>query len=175
MDKTDYTLLPFLDVITAAKLFLFFAALILLTAVIRKIVFKRSLSLHKAHASIAFSLVTASLANMLFTTFLYWYWALPLSIAISVIYAFTTAGDVKDANSEERIGVWGLNEDIRRVRGEIFNDMTVEEQIAYRGKVKETRFSKTLFIIISLAAAAVIVLLFNALDIGYLFSPVPIE
>lgn len=174
MNNTDYTLLPFFNVITAAKLFCFFAVLIIITAAVRKIVYKRSLTLHRASASIVFSLITASFANILFTTFLYWYWALPLCLAISVIYAFTTAGDVKDANSEERIGVWGLNEDIRRIRGEIFNDMPIEEQIAYSKKVKETSFSKTAFIIITLAVAAIAVFLFKVLGLGYLFFPVPV-
>ena len=125
--ESKYTMLPFYDVITSAKFFALFALLILITAIVRKIVYSRSLTLHRAKTSIVFGFISVSFINCLFTSFLYWYWALPLCIALGAVYAFSVSGEVRDSNTEERTGVWGLNPDIRRIRGELFNDMSPEE------------------------------------------------
>lgn len=175
MDQTEYTILPFFEVLTAAKLFTFFAILVIVAAFIRFIVFKNALTLRKAPTSIIFAYITASIANVLLTTFLYWYWALPLCLVISLIYAYATAAEVRDANAEERMGVWGLNKDIRRIRGELFNDMSQQEQIAYRNKVRETKFSKLVFIAVTMAVALIAIFIFYIADLNYLFFPIPIE
>jgi hypothetical protein len=89
--------------------------------------------------------------------------------------AFSVSGKVRDSNSEERTGVWGLNANIRRIRGELFNDMTPEEQVAYRETVKETKFYSPLFVALSLVAPVIAVVIYKLLDLGYLFTPVLIQ
>lgn len=173
--ESKYTLLPFLDVITAAKLFALFGLCIIAVAIVRAIVFKRALTLHRAKTEIVFGFISVSFINCLFTTFLYWQWAAGLSIVLGIVYAFSVSGKVRDSNSEERTGVWGLNADIRRIRGELFNDMTPEEQIAYRETVKETKFISPLFVVLSLVPPVLAVAVYRILDLGYLFAPVLIS
>lgn len=163
--------LPFESPITAAKIFLTVGILLIAYIIVRAVVFSRSLTLHRAPAAVAFAYIAASLANILICIFFHWQAALPLCLLISVIFMFTTAGEVRDANSEERAGVWGLNRDIRRIRGELFNDMTPEEQVEYRNSVKEYRFNRWLFIALTLLAAAVFVAVCYFSGIGYRFDP----
>ncbi|MBQ8605369.1 MAG: hypothetical protein IJ408_01410 [Clostridia bacterium] len=170
--ESDYTLFPFMEVDTTSKLVIFSFLIFLLIIAVRMIVFSRSLTLHRAKTTIVFAYLATAAASVIFCSFLYWYWALPLSLLISVIYAFTTARDVHEANSEERIGVWGLNKEIRRIRGELFNDMTVEEQLEYAKTVKEVNFSKSVFIIITMLVPIAVIGIFWLLDIGYIFFPV---
>ena len=169
---SDYTLLPFLKTATTAKLVIATFLIFVCVVAIRKNVFGTSLTLHKAPATIFFAYITAGCANIILTTFMYWYWALPICLGISLIFAFTTERDVKAAISEERIGKWGLNKEIRRIRGELFNEMSIEQQIEYREKIKDVRFSKLLFTTVTMAVPVIAILVFWALDIGYLFYPV---
>ena len=80
--------------------------------------------------------------------------------------------EVKEGNSEERIGVWGLNKEIRAVRGEIFNDMSKEEQIEYTKKVKEFRFLWPLFIFVCVAIPLGVACLWKFMGLGFLWAPV---
>lgn len=173
--QSDYTMLPFYDGLLSAKLLLCFAALIIIITIIKTIIYRKSISIRQAPAAITFAYITAPLINMMFCTFLYWQWALALSAVISVIFAFTTAGEVKDANSDERMGIRGLNKDIRRIRGELFNDMSIEKQLEYRESVKPVRFSKILFIAITLIIPVLFIFVLQGLDIGYLLKPVLIN
>lgn len=173
--EVKYTLLPFYDFKIATILFGIMAVLLFVLVFVRRIVYKRSMTLHKASTSVVFAYIEACLCNLLMFTFLYWYWALPVSAVISLIHVMTVRADVKDANSEERIGVWGLNKEIRRIRGEIFNDLTVEEQIEYSKTVKEYKFGAlqiSLFFAITLAIPLIFTLVCYLLDIGYLYAPV---
>ena len=172
LDGESYGILPFSNTLTAAKIFFAIGGLIILYLIVRAVLYSRSLTLHRAPTSVACAYICASLVNMMLCVLFYWYWALPLCTVISLIFMFTSAGDVKDANSEERTGVWGLNRDIRRIRGELFNDMTPEEQIEYRNSVKEYRFNRPLFVIVTLLIPALFVLACYTSGLGYLFFPV---
>lgn len=172
-EAVKYTLLPFLSPLLATRLFLVFGVLGLLIAAVRAVVFRRSLRLHRAPAAVAFSVASAAVINVTVCTVFYWYWALPVCVAVAAIYAFTVAGEVKEANAEERIGVWGLNREIRRIRGELFNDMSIEEQLEYSRGMKEFVFRPVLFVIAALAAPGIFILVCHLLPVGYLFFPVP--
>ena len=165
--------MPFLNIDISVKLFIASFLIFVFLLTVKTIVYKRSLSLHRAHASIFSAYVICSSANVIFTTFLYWYWALSLCFVFSVIYAFSTAREVAESNSEERMGIYGLNKEIRRIRGEIFNDMSIEEQIAFRKTVKETAFSRVLFIIVTMLLPAAVIGIYYLLNIGYQFYPAP--
>lgn len=161
--------LPFEDPLTAAKLFLAVLVLLLIYAVIRAVISSRSMTIRRAHFAVACSFIANSLANIFVCTFLFWYLALPLCIVITVIYMLATANEVHEANSEERSGVWGLNRDIRRVRSEIFSDMTQEEQIEYRKNVREFNFNKPLYMLISMTVPLLFILICTFFDTGYKF------
>ncbi len=170
--KSDYTLLPFYNPITAAKFCAVISITLLIFTVLKAIIRQKSMTLRRAPFSVWSSAVTAALLNTVLCTFLYWQWALIVGVAITLAYAFYVSGEVKVSNSEERLGVWGLNKDIRRIRGEIFNDMTLEEQAQYRKNVKEFKFNPIIFFIAVMIAPLIFMGVCNMLDIGYLFTPV---
>lgn len=171
----DYTLLPFYYPLTTAKLLFISFALLMTVLIIKTIIYKTSLTLHRAPTAILFGYIQTCIINVMLCTFLYWYIALPICLVMSCVFAFTTSGEVKDANTEERIGVWGLNRDIKQIRGELFNDMSIEEQLEYSKTVRQTKFSPILFVIITMLAALVFILTCHFLDIGYLFRPVLVQ
>ena len=107
--------------------------------------------------------------------FFYWYIALPVSVAIALAFMSAVSHEVHEGNSEERIGVWGLNKDIRSVRGDIFNDMSIEDQLAYTKNVKEYKFHPIRFVITAVAIPLVIVTVFYFADIGFLWFPVDLK
>lgn len=160
-------LLPFEDPLTAAKLFFAVFALLLIYVITRAVIASRSMTIHRAQFAVVCSCIANSLANIFVSTFLFWYIALPLCMVITLIYMFATANEVYEANAEERSGVWGLNRDIRRVRSEIFNDMTQEEQIEYRKSVREFRFNKPLYMLISMAVPVLFILICAFSGAGY--------
>lgn len=174
-DEIKYTMLPFLSAAVATKLFMAFLIAGAALVVLRGIIYSRSLTFHRAPAGVAFSYAGAVIIGGALSTVFYWYWALPVSAAVAAGVAFAAAADVREANSEERTGVWGLNKDIRRIRGEMFNDMTPEEQVEYAKSVKEYKFSRVLFVAAVLAAVAAFWLICYVSGTGYLFFPVPVE
>lgn len=173
--EIKYTALPFLSARVATTLFMAFliAGAVLIT--VRAIVYAKSMTLHRAPTSVAFSYAGTLLVCGAVSAVFYWYWALPVCALVATAVAFSTAADVRDANSEERTGVWGLSKDIRRVRGELFNDMPPEEQIAYAKSVKEYRFSRVMFIAVVLVTVVAFWFVCKAAGLGYLFFPVPVE
>lgn len=176
--KSEYTLLPFYNPLTAAKFCAVFSLLIIIFTIIRTFIYKKSMTLRRAPTAVWTSFISASLIGMLMCCFLYWNWALPIDAVIALVYIFYVSGEVKEANSEERIGVWGLNKDIRRVRGEIFNDMSIDEQKQYSEKVKSFDFNlihKILFFIGVIAISVIFIFICYFLDTGYLFKSVLIK
>ena len=174
-EEIKYTALPFLSARVATMLFMAFLIAGAVLIIVRAIVYSKSMTLHRAPTSVAFSYAGTLLVCGAVSAVFYWYWALPVCAAVAVAVAFSTAADVREANSEERTGVWGLSKDIRRVRGEIFNDMTPDEQVKYAGSVKEYRFSRVLFMAVVLVAVVAFWFILKISGAGYLFFPVPIE
>lgn len=163
-------ILPFDNALIAAKIFFTVLALLIVYTIVRAVVYSRSLTLHKAPAAVVCAFIGASLANILICIFFNWTFALLLCIVITVIFMLTARSEINDANSEERMGIWGLNKDIRRIRSELFNDMTVEEQLEYRKKVKEYKFNMPLFFAAAIAVPILFVAACCVLDIGYNFT-----
>ncbi len=168
------TLLPFQNAITAAKIFGVLVVLIIATYFIRAIVYKRALNLKRAPTAEVFYLLLATLFNTALYTFFYWQWALPVSVVISLVFMSSTSHEVKEGNNELRMGVWGLNKDIRTVRAEIFADLSPEKQVEYRENVKEYNFVKWRFLAFAILIPVVLVFVWHFLNIGYLFFPVAI-
>ncbi len=174
-DVSDKTILPFLNALTAAKIFGIIVLIAVLLYVVRAIVYKRALGLRRGPTAMMFYGAIAITFNTALYTFFYWNWALPVSVVITLVFMSATWHEVKEGNSEERVGVWGLNKDIRTVRGEIFNDMSKDEQIEYTKNVKEFKFYWPLFILVCVLAPLVIAALWKITGLGFLWAPVVIK
>lgn len=166
------TILPFLNALTAAKIFGIIVAIAILVYIIRAIVSRRALGLRRGPTAMVFYGIIAITFNTALYTFFYWQWALPVSVVITLVFMSATWHEIKEGNSEERIGVWGLNKDIRAVRGEIFNDMSKDEQIEYTKNVKEFKFYWPLFILVCVGTPVLIAFLWQICGLGFLWSPV---
>lgn len=171
---TEKTLLPFLNAIFAAELFGTLVLIIIAVYIVRKFVYKHSLTFRRAPTAEVFYTIIAVLMNCVVYMFFYWYWALPVNIALSFAFMKAIEMEVKEGNEDERIGVWGLNNDIRIVRGEIFNDMSIEEQLEYTSKVKEYKFSRIRFFAICIGVPLLLMAVFTVFDCGYLWFPIDV-
>lgn len=171
----DKTLLPFESAITAAKIFGILTVAIIITYFVRAIVYKRALNLKRAPTGEVFYTVIAILFNTALYTFFYWQWALPVSVAISLVFMSATSHEVKEGNTELREGIWGLNKNIRSVRAEIFADLSKDEQLKYKSTVKEYKFLRVRFLAIAILVPILIVVAWHFLNIGYLFFPIDIK
>lgn len=171
---TEMTLLPFFNAVTAAKIFGVLIASVILVYIVRAFVYKKSLTFRRAPTAEVFYTIIASLMNCVVYMFFYWYIAVFVSLAVSLAFMKAIQMEVKEANEDERIGVWGLNEDIRTIRGELFNDMSIEEQLEYRNNVKEYKFRWYRFLLITVGFALLLMSVFYFLDMGYLWFPVKV-
>ncbi len=168
----DKTILPFISALTAAKIFGVIAGCIVIIYIVRAIVYKRAMNLRRGPTALTFNLILAILFSAAVYTFFYWQWAVVVSVVISLIFMSATSHEVKEGNSDERVGVYGLNKDIRTVRGEIFNDMTIEKQLEYTSRAKEYKFFPIVFIIIAVAVPLLFTVIWHFCNIGYLYFPI---
>ncbi len=171
-EPSSTTILPFLSALTAAKVFGTIVLIAVLVYIVRAVVNRRALSFRRGPTAMVFNGIIAITFNTALYTFFYWKWALAVSFVISLVFMSATMHEVKEGNSEERIGVWGLNKDIRTVRGEIFNDMSKEEQLEYTKNVKEFKFYWPLFILVCVATPLVIAWIWEIAGLGFLWVPV---
>ena len=169
---SNTTILPFMSALTAAKIFGIIVLIAVLIYIVRAVVSRRAMTLRRGPTAMVFNGIIAITFNTALYTFFYWQWALPVSFVITLVFMSATWHDVKEGNSEERIGVWGLNKEIRTVRGEIFNDMSKDEQIEYTKKVKEFKFYWPVFILVCVAAPLFIAYLWQLFGLGFLWTPV---
>ncbi len=84
----------------------------------------------------------ALFVNTAMFTLFFWYAALPIGLFISTVCIVSARGVQKNALVDEKNGKWGLDPDLRQVRGEMFSDLSPEEQIR-RKKEVERVFRKT--------------------------------
>ena len=126
------TIIPFMSGLNAAKVFTVLVLLILITYIVRKYVYKHSLTFRRGPTAMVFYFIIASLMCTVLYVFFYWYIALPISVVVALAFMSAVSHEVHEGNIDERVGVWGLNKDIRTVRAELFNDMPIEEQAIVR-------------------------------------------
>ncbi len=174
-NKLEKTIIPFMSGLNAAKVFTVLVLLIVLTYIVRKYVYKHSLTFRRGPTAVVFYLIIASLMCTVLYVFFYWYIAFLLSVAIALAFMSAVSHEVHEGNTDERVGVWGLNSDIRTVRAELFNDMSIEEQLEYTKNVKEYNFQPILFVLAVIAIPLVIVTVFHFADIGFLWFPVSLN
>ena len=161
--------------LNAAKVFTVLVLLILVTYIVRKYVYKHSLTFRRGPSAMVFYFIIASLMCTVLYVFFYWYIALPISVAIAFAFMSAVSHEVHEGNIDERVGVWGLNKDIRTVRAELFNDMPIEEQLEYTKNVKEFKFYGIVFVALVVAVPLVVVTVFHFADIGFLWFPVELK
>ena len=174
-NKLEKTIIPFMSGLNAAKVFTALVLLILLTYIVRRYVYKHSLTFRRGPTAMVFYFIIASLMCTVLYVFFYWYIALPLSVLVALAFMSAVSHEVHEGNTDERVGVWGLNQDIRTVRAELFNDMPIDEQLEYTKNVKEFKFYHALFVLAVIIVPLITVTVFHFADIGFLWFPVDLK
>lgn len=171
----DYTLLPWQLPLKSSWAIVIVIALFLAYLIVSGIISRKSISIRRGHMAIVNAYASTIFANTLFYLLLYWYWALPLSLILTLIFLKITRDEIKMSHTDELNGMWGLNRDMRIIRGEMFSDMTIEEQAEYKQKIKAPRFNGWIFVLVAMLAPALITALVNLSGGQYLFFPIPTD
>lgn len=103
----------------------------------------------------------------------FWYVALPVSVFFSVLFFLAARGIQKHIYFEEKDGCWGLYPPLRQVRGEMFADLPVEEQLEQKQKVDATfrRLNPLWFFPLSVLLPFAVILLLKLCGLPYIFVP----
>lgn len=171
----DWTYLPWEEQATAGKVcwvcFLIGVLFVLITQIIRRTVL--GYDIHQAPFVTLEMGTLAILINTAMFSLLFWYAAIAASLFISFLLLLAGRGIQKNAYFEEKEGRWGLHPAIRKVRGELFADTTVEEQLAYKQNIDATfrKIRPLPFFIITVCIPFLVMLILRACGLPYIFVP----
>lgn len=108
----------------------------------------------------------------LFSLF-YWYVALSVGFCFALAFGCAVRGQQTKIYYDEKNGKWGLSPALREVRGELFSDLSVEEQLATKQRV-DAAFRKLnlwIYFAATLVLPFAVMLIMYACNMGYLFVP----
>ena len=117
--------------------------------------------------------VYALAVNTAMCALFFWYAALIISVLFSTVCVVSARGVQKGALHDEKNGMWGLDPELRKVRGEMFSDLPEHEQVE-RKKDIEAAFKKTNpipFYLITVCVPFAIMLILYGCGAGYIFVP----
>lgn len=150
------------------------AVFILVTQCIRRT--KSGYDLHEAPFVTMECTVLALLVNTAMFALFFWYAALAASLFFSLMFYLSARGMQKKIYFEEKDGRWGLHPPLRQVRGELFSDLPIEEQLEYKKKIDAT-FKKVQpwwYFPLTIAVPFAVVLIMRLCGFDYIFTPQPI-
>ncbi|MBQ6947219.1 MAG: hypothetical protein IJN42_04145 [Clostridia bacterium] len=103
----------------------------------------------------------------------FWYVALPVSLFFTTILCISARGIQNKIYSEEKDGAWGLHPSLRQVRGEMFSDLSVEEQLEYKKKVESSfrKLSPWWYYPLTVLVPFGVMLLLKLCGLPYIFVP----
>lgn len=169
-NKIEYTMLPWWDVMSAGRSVPVVALLLVAWAVIAALFKRYNTTLRRGHFSMVDNTVWPMLLNTIVYLVAFWYWGLPVAVGIALIFESVIRNDLKRALEDERQGMFGMNPTVKILRGEAFNDLSVEEQMAYKERVIPVRFYPWLHFLAVVILPFLAVLLLEQLGLGnYLF------
>ena len=103
----------------------------------------------------------------------FWYIALCVSPFFSVIFFVSARGIQNKIYHEEKEGRWGLHPPLREIRGEMFSDLSIEEQLEHKAKVDKTfrKLSPLWYFPLTILVPFAIILLLKLCGLPYIFVP----
>ncbi len=115
----------------------------------------------------------ALLLNTAIYALFFWYVAWAVSLFFSWLFYVSVRGIQGRIYYEEKDGRWGLYPPLRQIRGEMFSDLSVEEQLQYKQEV-DRRFRKVnplWYFPLTVLLPFGIILLLRLVGLPYLFVP----
>lgn len=171
--ELEYAILPWYDQVSAGYI-LAAAGSLLIAYCLFEAIFKRfNKSMRRGTLALIGNTVWPLMINIGIFSVAYWQWALPLTAAVGILFLFVIRHELKEAYTEEKEGYRGLNPLFREVRAEIFADLSIEEQMAYKEQVQPHKFYWWIWLPLMIAIPFLVMLLAEALGVGdYLFQVV---
>lgn len=171
-----YSVLPWRNALSAGHILLATAFVLIAYSIAEAIWKRHNLVMRRGTLAIIGNTVWALCLNTGVYTVAFWYWAAPLAIGVAAIFFAIIRGELKTALEEEREGAVGTFAALRQIRAEEFADLSPEEQMAYKARVKPTRFWWWLWFPAVVALPFLLILLLEACGTGdYLFRVVTLQ
>ena len=171
--ELKYAILPWYDQISAGYIVSTAGGLLIAYCIFEAIFKRYNKSMRRGTLALIGNTVWPLLINIGIFSVAYWQWALPLTAATAVLFLFVIRHELKEAYTEEKEGYRGLNPLIREVRAEIFADLSIEEQMAYKAQVKPQKVYWWIWLPLMIAIPFLVMLLAEAIGVGdYLFQVV---
>lgn len=111
--------------------------------------------------------------NVAIYSLFFWYVAIAVSLFFTFIFYISARGIQNKIYYEEKDGKWGLHPPLREVRGELFSDLSVEEQLEYKAEVdrKFRKLSPWWYFPLTVLLPFVIILILKLCGLPYTFVP----
>ncbi|MBQ8600664.1 MAG: hypothetical protein IJ407_04710 [Clostridia bacterium] len=171
-----YTLLPWMNVLSAGRIIPAVGGLLIAWCIFAALFRKLNASVRRGHFAVIDNTLWPLLLNTVIFTVAFWNWAFPIAIGVSLLFLFVIRNELKRSLEDERIGMFGMNAEMKRLRGEAYNDLSIEEQMAYKEKVTPIRFYWWIWLPLVVLLPFLLMLLLEAFGVGdYLFRIVYFE
>ncbi len=144
---------------------------VLVTQIIRRT--NLGYNIHQApFVSLEMASLAVALNTAVFALF-FWYAALAVSLFFSFLFYISGRGIQKNVYFEEKEGRWGLFPPLRKVRGELFADTSVEEQLEWKQKVDATfrKINPLWFFPLTVLLPFAVMLILKLCGLPYIFVP----
>ena len=176
MDRViDWTYLPWDDQGMAGKVCWTCLVIGVIFVVVTQIIRRTNLGydIHRApFVAMEMTALAITLNTVVFALF-FCYAAIAASMLFSFAFYLSGRGIQKNAYYEEKEGRWGLFPPLRKIRGELFSDTSVEEQMKWKAQVDATfrKINPLWFFPLTVAVPFIIMMILRLCGMPYIFVP----
>lgn len=171
----DWTYLPWDNQAVAGKVCWVCVVLGILFVAVTQVIRRTSLgyNIHQAPFVTMEMSVLALLLNTAIFALFFWYAAIAASLFISFLLYISGRGIQKNVYYEEKEGRWGLSAPLRKIRGELFSDNPIEQQLQWKQQVDATfkKLHPVPFFAITIIIPFLIVIILKLCGLPYIFVP----
>lgn len=169
-------MLPWMDPLSAGRIVVAAAVVLILYNIFEYFLKRNNISMSRGTLALISNTAWPLCLNFCVFTLFYWYWALPISMGITLLFIVIIRGELKTTKEQELEGAKGLSPEIRKIRSEAFADLSVEEQLEFKKNYRPQKFYWWLYLPLMIAVPFLMVLLLEQLGAGdYLFSIIYFE
>ena len=162
-----------MNALTVGRIVPVAVALLVAFCIFERVFSKHNNTMRKGTMSIISATAWTLILNFIFYVIAFWQWAVGFSVAMALFFIVILRHELKIAYQDEKEGFRGLNPLIRSIRGEIFSDLSIEEQMEFKKNVKPQKFYWYLWLPLVVGLPFLAVLLLEQLGVGdYLFEVV---
>ena len=170
-NKVDFTYIPWINAKTSGYVVLACIAVFVAFCIFRVLMISFNKSMRVGTFSIIQAYIVCFFINVIIYDLLFWYYAIIVAALFSAVFMIIVHKSLKYADIDEKNGQWGLNKKLRRIRGEIFHDLSIKEQKEYKENIKRIRFSYIIFFIVTAILPFLVFIILKYMGFSYIFVP----